>query len=552
MQGSVRRRRVVAPSPISGPRYVLVTQCLQNDFFRNIDCRLGLPEFVALEMLLGRRDHEAHQPELRKLSRSELESGPLGHLLEATIGRRARGLEPKGSLHVINVRDWHCEGPSYDDERRVYGRHCEQGTWGAAYIDGLAHYLDPNGSPPHEEARYFAAGSVRIYHVHSDTLFDFKPREQTTRRRKFSASELEDLLDMIVEGSDSELEELHDLMLKKPTPQELHETAAEVLKKREERHQVYLGVIGVYTDIKVKTLLTGVRTRYDVENIAVSDTFTTSPTLERHLAGLDYAKKVLSIEVIHGINDFVRFLGTSYQVEDEKSLVAAERYASYQLFFQDQQNVLAYQNQRLQEYLRLTEHRAVRLYDTINRANRFLLLWGSAFLISSLALGLLSAVWDRIDWKASAVTGGLGLAQLVGVFFTRPTSDLQRNLTNLAGFKMVLESHALKTAIMRFHLTTARTLRPIENKAHAEAARRQIDILGHQLAVIGAADAADFAHLAALGFEVPAAKAPAENDARGDEGSEATPASDLGDRASRAAGRGRDGEDPGDPGPSRR
>ena len=540
MQASVRQRRLAPPSPISGPRYILVTQCLQNDFFRNIDCRLGLPGFVALEMLVGRRDHEGGQPDVRKLSKSDLEAGPLGQLLEATIGRRARGLEPKGSLHVINVRDWHCEGTSYDDERRVYGRHCEQGTWGAAYIDGLAHYLDPNGSPQHEEARYFAAGSVRIYHVHSDTLFDFKPREQTTRRRKFSASELEDLLDMLVEGSDSELEELHELMVKKPTPKDLHERAVEVLRTREERHHVYLGVIGVYTDIKVKTLLTGVRTRYDVENIAVSDTFTTSPTLERHLAGLDYAKKVLSIEVIHGINDFVRFLGSSYQVEDEKSLVAAERYASYQLFFQDQQNVLAYQNQRLQEYLRLTEHRAVRLYDTINRANRFLLFWGSAFLLSSLVLGVLSAVWDRIDWKVSAVTGGLGLAQLVGVFFTRPTSDLQRNLTNLAGFKMVLESHALKTAIMRFHLTTARTLRPIENKGHAEAARRQIDILAQQLAVIGAADAADFAHLAALGFEVPAAKAsagPAENGGRAAEGPETTPASDLSDRASRAAGR---------------
>ena len=35
---------------------------------------------------------------------------------------------------------------------------------------------------------------------------------------------------------------------------------------------------------------------------------------DRHLAGLDYAKKVLSIEVIHGINDFLRFLGGSQRI----------------------------------------------------------------------------------------------------------------------------------------------------------------------------------------------------------------------------------------------
>ena len=106
----------------------------------------------------------------------------------------------------------------------------------------------------------------------------------------------------------------------------------------------------------------------------------------------------------------------------------------------------------------------------------------------------------HFDWKLSAVTGGLGVAQLVSVFFTKPMADLYQNLSNLAGFKMVLESHALKTAIMRFHLTTARTLRPIETDDLKDAAFRQIDVLKRQLSVIGEADEADFAHLRALGF----------------------------------------------------
>ena len=42
--GRLRRVRV---QHRSGPRYILVTQCLQNDFFLNPSCRLGLPKFVA-------------------------------------------------------------------------------------------------------------------------------------------------------------------------------------------------------------------------------------------------------------------------------------------------------------------------------------------------------------------------------------------------------------------------------------------------------------------------------------------------------------------------
>jgi hypothetical protein len=36
-------------------RYVLVTQCLQNDFFLNRECRLSLPDEAVKTMLLGKR-----------------------------------------------------------------------------------------------------------------------------------------------------------------------------------------------------------------------------------------------------------------------------------------------------------------------------------------------------------------------------------------------------------------------------------------------------------------------------------------------------------------
>jgi hypothetical protein len=566
---ALARRHFARAGPVSGPRYVLVTQCLQNDFFLNPESRLGLPEFVVREMLVGKQHLDKKHLETKDLDRKHLgrtrrasgagwlgarslHEGPLGRLLSLTIDHRAKGREANGTLHVINIRDWHCPGPSYDDERRVYGRHCEKETWGAEYVDGLAHLLDPAGSPKtqKEEARYFAAGSVRIYHIHSDTLFDFKPHPtEHSGPHKFSASELEDLLDVIVQGDDRELGVLERKVMptadKETRLERLHKLAECVARSKEEGPEdVHVAVIGVYTDIKVKTVLTGLRTRYDVSNLAVSDTFTTSPTLERHLAGLDYAKKVLGIEVVHGINDLVRFLGGSGEVKDEKSLIAAERYADYQHFFQDQQNVLAYQNQRLQEYLALTERRALKVYDLIHWANLFLIVWGAAFLLATLVLVVLKAVMPhRIAWELPLITGGLSIAQFVGVFFTTPTNDLQQNLKNLAEFKMILESHSLKTAIMRFHLTTARTLRPMANSAQARTAWHQIDTLGKQLAVIGSADVTDYAALEALRLRESDEQKPkprkteAEDGARGS-GDGAPPPADVKDgEASRAAAR---------------
>src|ERR671935_190526 len=117
------------------------------------------------------------------------------------------------------------------------GRRCEEGTWGAAYIEGLGCYLDPANWPVQNDAlkapaRYYAAGSVCVYHVHSDTLFDFRPetRKKGGHRWKFSASELEDLLDVIIEGTDAELEELHELQLHSADPDELHDLARAVEK----------------------------------------------------------------------------------------------------------------------------------------------------------------------------------------------------------------------------------------------------------------------------------------------------------------------------------
>src|SRR5262249_20610511 len=125
------------------PLYIVITECLQNDLFLNPACGLALPAPMAREVLLGKEQSQPGSSNGGAISRDAVAKGPLGVFLEATIGARRRG-EGRGKLHVINIRDWHSPGVSYDNERRLYGPHCEQGTWGARYVDGLAHYLDPD------------------------------------------------------------------------------------------------------------------------------------------------------------------------------------------------------------------------------------------------------------------------------------------------------------------------------------------------------------------------------------------------------------------------
>ncbi|MGZ4440169.1 MAG: hypothetical protein ACXVZN_07360 [Gaiellaceae bacterium] len=464
-------------------RYVLITQCLQSDLMLNPECRLALPEAIVRAMLLGRRRFELKTGDgLRRLPAEAVAEGPLGLFLEQTIGRRRRDEDGLGVLDVINIRDWHVPDDNYDRERRTYGAHCEKGTWGAGYIDGLEPWLDPAGPLPAEEAHPFEEGSVRIHHVHADSIFDFRPRRERIgpEERKFGKSELESLLDAIVEESDAE------------------------------QARLYVAVIGVYTDIKVQTLLVGLRTRYELPNLAVSDTFTASTSLERHLGGLDFAAKLLSVEVVHGINDLVRFLGGTGDLAGEPEIVAADSFSRYQGYFQDRQNVLAHESEKLLQYELLTQRRSLEVYETVRRANTFLIAWGTVFLTATLVLSILAA-FGLVRWQLAAVTGGLSLAQFVGAFFTQPSSDLQRNLTNLAVFKMILESHSLKTAVARFHLTTPQALRELQTKGDADDAARQIETLRKELEAIEEVDRADFDALRRLGFSTePGAVAAAE------------------------------------------
>jgi hypothetical protein len=492
-----------ADSRSDAPRYVLITQCLQNDLFLNAECRLSLPNTIVPQMLLGPRDFDmrAAGNVFDEDRARAIADGPLGIFLRATVSRRMDQDGGDGLLHVINIRDWHVPGDTYDAERRAYGNHCEPGSWGVRYLDGLEQYLDPTG----EDGDYAEVGAARFYHVRSDSVFDFKPPAALRGgRRKFRAAQLEDILDILLQGSEDDLDEMRAL-LREGGFDAIHPLARDV-----DSHEgpgptgnLYVAVLGVYTDIKVQTLLVGMRTRYDIPDLAVSDTFTASQTLERHLAGLDYAAKVLDVEVVHGINDLTGFLGLPPAVEDESKVVARVSFARFRSFFQDKQNVLAFQDEKIRQYLQLTERRSLDIYERIKRTNMFLIYFGCVFLVATLLFAVLNAVWpDRFGWQVVAITGGIGLVQLVSAFISKPIRDLQQNLTNLAVFKMILESHSLKTALARFHLTTPQTLRELQTEGEARRAAAQVEILKKQVETIQDFDSADFADLARLAAAV--------------------------------------------------
>lgn len=492
-------------------RFVLITQCLQNDFFLNDGCRLKLPETVVPQMLLGNDDFDlragGNGPDERRAQ--AIRNGPLGIFLASTVGRALSG---DATLHVINIRDWHLPGSAYDAERRAYGAHCEPGTWGVRYLEGTESWLDPTDAADSAELPdYGEKGGARVYHLRSDSLFDFKPRIDPERadKRKFRASELEDLLDVLLQGTDDDLEHAR-VLLAHGDIGAVHDFAREIYSRDTPQPKVtpHVAVIGVYTDIKVQTLLVGLRTRYDLPNLVVSDTFTASAMLERHLAALDYAAKVLDVEVVHGVNDLVRFLGLPPPLQNEAEVVARMSFARYRSFFQDKQNVLAYQDEKLRQYLALTERRSLDVYERIKQTNTFLIWFGCVFLGSTLLFAILNAIWpSRFDWQIVAITGGIGLAQLVTAFISKPIRDLQQNLTNLAVFKMILESHSLKTALARFHLTTPRTLRELQTVAETKLAAAQVEVLRQQVQAIQEFDSADFEDLAKLARAVGAGTA---------------------------------------------
>ena len=450
--------------------HILITQCLQNAFFLADDNRLCLPNDVAMRMLLGTQEGVEIKPvadpetmdreqNRRVVGEDQLKTGPLYSFFNAVTTDTGK----QHDLHIINVRDWHAPSSYYDEERRLYGVHCEAHTWEARPIKGFDRFLrlwETLKSEDEKQEAKEAARSLKgyqhdnatYYDVRSDSVFDFKPPEseelQTALQQQFG----EDKKDV------SQLELILD----------------ELINNKGKR--VYITVIGVYTDIKIKTLLMGLRSRYDIDNLIVSDVLTASTTLERHLEGLDFAAKVLQVEVIHNLNALVHTLNPG-----EPPKIPQERFKNginfrdYQSYFLDKQKLLSYQDEKILEYLEATRERTQTVYEKTLRTNDWLFFFGAVLMgitILATLLRLINLV--EIPDNFILAIGGISLVQLVTIFFRNPTKDLRNDLNSLVRLRNYLETYSMVSALLRYHLTKPERLHALLESDEEEAQMRSL------------------------------------------------------------------------------
>ncbi|MBC8098030.1 MAG: hypothetical protein H7Y11_01185 [Armatimonadetes bacterium] len=478
--------------------YILITQCLQNGFFLADENRLCLPKDVAHMMLVGNQSGYSvadvsppNQQNQRQFDPNRVRKGPLYQFFDAVTGKAHP--ERKHDLHIINIRDWHAPSAQYDEERSLYGVHCEANTWEAESIEGFEPFLKPWGSNldfmrqaqslagyraervDTQFDRQIGNGAVtrsaqdsklRFYDVRSDSVFDFKPP---------TSDELKAVLTPLkADQGDSHLEVLLDHLIPKAV-------------QEDKDKRVYVVVVGVYTDIKIKTLVIGLRTRYEIDGLFISDVLTDAPTLERQLQGLDYIAKVAGVQVLHSLNDVVSVLnpGATHIIPDGITALNAN-YRDYANHYVDRQYILSYQDAQLRKYIDLTGKRSLDMYDRINVANTALLLMGIGFIILTFIATAASVIGISVPPQLALASILATATTFFGYFFSKPTSELRNNLASLVRLRNYLETYSSVTALLRHHLTQVERLQPktsgitdFETRAKLELwlVREQLDII---------------------------------------------------------------------------
>lgn len=468
-----------APAPSSDTIHILITQCLQNGFFLAEGGSLCLPKDVVRRMLVGDQEGFSNediviQHNRRVFPSERLKAGPLYQFFQAVTGDSQR----THPLHIVHVRDWHAPSEHYDDERRRYGAHCEAHSWAANFLEGFDDFLQPwqKAHQPTEAAKlartrfgyHSAARNLWYYDVRSDSVFDFSPPASRELR-----------------------EELAEQCENQPACSQLQLILDRLIGFGPSKPRAYVVVIGVYTDIKIRTLLVSLRSRYEIENLIVSDVLTDAPTLERHLDGLDFADKVVGAEIIHNLNDLANVLnpGATHIIPNAITATTAN-FLDYRRHFLDRQKLLAFQDQRLLQYVELTGRRSAEVYNQIDQANRFLMRMGRVFLALTAALIVLRAAGWNVPADALLIAGGLSAAQIITSFFLLPAAQARINLVELVRLRNYLEAYSNVSGLLRHHLTRAERLQPdLENDPTGARARLELSLLREQLELIQSATA---------------------------------------------------------------
>lgn len=442
----------------SKDRYILITQCLQKDFLENTDCKLCIDEEERRRLLHGENGEKS----------PKVENGPLYCFLKSTVGEVKN--KNRDDLYIIHIRDHHeSSNENYQHEMMKYGRHCEIDTDGWEFLDKEFKPFFELDNLDRDGDDFIGRKKERIFEVKSTSIHDFKPEKQGEKAR------LERILDYLI--------------FKEPKP---------------ENKNIYILVIGVYTDIKVKILVTDLRTRYRNINIAVASSLTASRSIERHISALDFMKKVLDVVIVHKIPNLLAFLGEKSNKilsECKDCKEGDDFYKEYGDYEVDKQKIIDYAKRKRLEFRQMVGKKAERLYSFVYWLNIILAIIGVIFLIipiiKVLAIGnviLFNFIFDlnfaplQYSFVSDAIFGGIGLGAFSIIFFSKRMSILQKNLTNFAQFAMLLDSHSLKTAIAQHHLTTPIQLRNVTDSEKIDNQQKSVKLIKQKIEALGLID----------------------------------------------------------------
>jgi len=161
------------------------------------------------------------------------------------------------NVRIVHIRDWHDPlDPRQRPEMEFFGEHCLMGTWGARFIDAIEAY-----SRDRRRAAVVDAGGINDLH---DTPI----------------LGMLDTLARPLAGGDADW-----------------------------RATVPVGVIGVWTNVKIHYLLYDLKTRAGLHNLATCSRLVASPDRAAHDQTLHHLAAVLNVKVFDAVDDFLAFLG---------------------------------------------------------------------------------------------------------------------------------------------------------------------------------------------------------------------------------------------------
>jgi serine/threonine protein kinase/nicotinamidase-related amidase len=155
------------------------------------------------------------------------------------------------NVRIVHIRDWHDpHDPAQRPEIEFFGDHCLMGTEGARFLDVIEHFS-------RDRRRSAVLDSVGI--------------------NDFERTPMNDILEALTAGED-------------------HAT-------------IPVGVIGVWTNVKVQYLLYDLKTRAGFQNLATCSALVASPDRAAHGQTLKHLEQVLGVNVFHRVEEFLAFLG---------------------------------------------------------------------------------------------------------------------------------------------------------------------------------------------------------------------------------------------------